>query len=135
MAKVMIVEMTENGIEVAETNVPFSAIEKFCKEYKDEDTSKDKSDKCADCKYHNEFECIMATKYPEFYKQGKDEGVYDGDFFEILAEMAGEMGYGPEEMVDGLVLMATKGSPMDTMLMATAVVIAKKKHFAKKKEQ
>ena len=135
MAKVMIIEMAESGIKVAETNVPFSAIEKFCKEYKDEDTSKDKSDKSDDRKYHNEFECIMADKYPEFYKQGKDDGVYDDDFFEILAEMAGEMGYGPEEMVDGLVLMAIGGSPMDAMLMATAVAIAKKKHFIKKKEQ
>jgi len=131
MAKVMIVEMTGKGIKVAETNVPFEEIEKFCKEYVAESNGSNEEETCDNCKFHNEFECIMAHKHPEFYKHGKAEGVYDDDFFDALADMAKEMGFEPEDMVDGLVHMASS-SPMNAALMATALVMTKAKRAAKK---
>lgn len=125
MAKVMIVEMTGKGINVAETNVPFEDIEKFCKEYVAKSNGNEE-ETCEKCKFHNEFECIMAQKYTEFYEHGKEAGVYDDEFFDAVADMANDMGFGPEEMVDGLVKMATS-SPLDAALMATAVTMAKRK--------
>lgn len=130
MAKVMIVEKTQKGIKVVETNVPFEDIEKFIDKYIAEHNGEGEKKDCG-CKFHNEFECIMAQKHPEFYEHGKADGVYDDEFFDALADMAEEMGFGPEDMVDGLVHMATS-NPMNAALMATALVMAKAKHAAKK---
>lgn len=130
MAKVMIVEKTQKGIKVVETNVPFEDIEKFIDKYIAEHNGEGEKKDCG-CKFHNEFECIMAHKHPEFYEHGKADGVYDDEFFDALADMAEEMGFGPEDMVDGLVHMATS-NVANAALMATAIAMAKAKRAAKK---
>ena len=125
MTKVMIVEETQKSIKVVETNVPLEEIEKFINKYIAEHNGEVEEKDCG-CKFHNEFERIMAQKHPEFYEHGKKAGVYDDEFFDAVAVMADDMGFGTEEMVDSLVGMATS-NPIDAALMATAVALAQRK--------
>jgi len=100
MAKTYIMQVTESGCKMIETDVPFEDIEEFI----DERVSceEDSEDELSEDDFVNQAERYMATEYPKIYDATIEAGTYDDDFFRGVENLCRILNVDTERYIDEL---------------------------------